>query len=427
MKSNTKEFYQIISLPIYFVVTVYVLIFCLENRNYFIEVDMMKFIVIGLLIFTIFVNTERSKLKLQWWIYLLLFGTIALLSTHGSADYLISSIKISLDFFIISFGFLLYIIFFNDLQKYAKPTLLLIVLVFVVYSAPITLPEIISQIPSDDRATWLAGFKLTQSFKLSYYDHLRVYSFHAFISCCCGYILVKHAGPEKWLRTFYLILFCICFFALLISYGRGSILAFIAFLVFDAYFTKGLIASLKAGAIAIVAFLISYAIIYFTPLSIISEFLFSSFVRGEDHQLDGTANALSSGRLDMWAYALKVTLNDSPFYGHGPSSAVWLFKGTDHSYASQPHNAVIQFIMDYGFLGASIICFLMYKMIKNFYIRFSLSSSNELLRRSLASFVAAYIVYALTDGLFYHPYPMIHFAIIVAVLAAMHGSVCEQQ
>lgn len=427
MNVDAAKFYQLIKTPIYFVVVAYALMWSLENRNFYLTFINLKWIVSGLFIYALFVNTEKAKVDLNWWVHILLFALIGLLSTHGSVDYLISSIKVGMDFYIYCLGFMLYVIFNNQLRSFALPTLLIIVLSFVAYSAPATLAEIINQIPSENRGQWGSGFALTTSIELSFYEHLRMYSFHAFIASCCAFILLKHSKESVLLLVIYSLLFAICFFGLLIGYGRGSLLAFIAFVVFDAFLLDGVKKAITAGILVVLLIFASYSVLYFTPVGVVSEFLFSSFIRSSGAG-DGAlgANAISSGRLDMWMFALQKAL-ESPVYGHGSSSAVWLFNGTGYAYASQPHNAIVQFIMDFGYLGAAVFCFLMFRVLKPFFVQLSLSHENEPLRRSLVSFVIAYLLYALTDGLFYHPYPMLHFSIIVAILAAVHWHIQEAQ
>ena len=425
-----SRLYPYLNLFLYLAFVTCFLVWNISKEHFLILLSDLQPLVIGLLIYSLFVDTKQIKIKAGWWIFYLLFGAIAFLSTHGSQDYLVSSIKIGLDFYIVAFCFLVYVIFFEQLPKMAKPTLLLVVLIFVFFAAPATVAEIIFQTPSDDRLLWSQGFELTSSFKLSHYNHIRHFSYHAFIASCCAYVLTKYTGENALLKLAAWFLVAICFFSMLLAYGRGSILAFFAFIVLDSYFEPGafksrVLKALKVGGAMLLISLCFYVALYFTSIGVITEFLFSSFLHGNEiaqQDIAVSVNAVSSGRLNMWIYAIERAL-ESPVYGHGPSSAKWIFAGTGHAYAAQPHNSVVQFIMDFGFVGAAILLFLFAKALKQMSVKFNPSLDNELLRRSLLSFVFAYLLFSLTDGLLYHPLPMANFAIILILLLALQSSI----
>ena len=401
------------------------LIWNLGKGNYYIILHNLKLIVIGLIIYSLFVDTKQARLKLDWWIYIALFGVMAFLSTHASHDYLISSIKISLDFYIVAFCFLVYVIFFEQLPRMVMPILLIVVLAFLLISVPTTVSELIFQIPVENKEHWLKGQELTASFEFTYYRHIRHFSYHAFIASCCAFILLKYCGPNVFLKSIAIVMLAICFFSMLLAYGRGSFIAFAVFLMIDAWLEVGPLKALKQASIAALVSLGFYFLIYFTSIGIIPEFLFSSFLRGDianPQELAESVNVLSSGRLEMWVYSIEQAL-ESPVFGHGSGSAHWLFKGTNHAYAGQPHNVVVQFIMDFGFLGGAVLCFLAAKMLVRLSVKFNVSSRDELLRRSLFAFVLAYSIFSFSDGLFFHPLPMMNFAVVLTLLLALHSSI----
>jgi O-antigen ligase len=431
MKTNKigSNFYPQSSMIFYLAFAACFLIWNLSKAHFLILLSNLQPLVIGLLLYSLFVDTKHIKIKLDWWVYFSLFGLIAFLSTHGSYDYLVSSIKIGLDFYIVAFCFLFYVVFFEQIPKMATPTLLLVVLVFVLVAAPVTVSEIIFQTPSDDRQRWSQGYDLTSLFDFSYYNHIRHFSYHAFIASCCAYILLKGTRNSTLFKLAAWLLFAVCFGSMLLAYGRGSILAFLAFVAMDSYFGSGIAKALKVTGVVILAVGCFYAILYFTPIGVITEFLFSSFLRGNEvaqQDIALSVNAVSSGRSGMWIYAIERAL-ESPFYGHGPSSAKWLFAGTGHAYAAQPHNSVVQFVMDFGFLGAAILIFMFAKALHKLTVKFNPALDNEPLRRSLVCFVLAFLVFSLTDGLLYHPLPMTNFFLILAVLVALNSSVRLQR
>jgi O-antigen ligase len=425
INKNGSNFGSTVNAIIYLSVVICFLISSITKEHFLVLTSALQPLVIGLLIYSLFVDTKHIKNGLNWWVYFLIFGLIAFLSTHGSHDYLISSIKIVLDFYILAFCFLVYVIFFKEIPRLALPTLFLVVLVFVVVAAPLTLSEIILQTRFDDRAIWSQGGGLTSSFKLTFYNHIRHFSSHAFIASCCAYILLKSVHGNTFLKfaTYFLITFCV--FSMLLAYGRGSILAFLAFIAIDSYFQSGVSKAVKNLSLTVLAILVFYTLLYFTSLGVITEFLFSSVLRGnETTQLGITqrVNAVSSGRVDMWLYGIERALS-SPIFGHGAGSALWLFEGTPYVFAVHPHNSLVQFVMDFGFLGAAILFFVFAKAMWSMSVCFSSAIDNEYLRRSLVSFFFAYILFSFTDGLLYQPLPMMNFFLILAVLIATHSAV----
>ena len=400
-------------------IIIYVLVWCLQIGSFYLTLNTLRNLVLAMVVSTLFVDRLKIRVSMDLWVWMALFGIIAFLSTHASQNYLVSSIKLSLDLFILAFGIMLVVLFSNQLHRIAHPLLLLIVLVFVLLSGPATFTELISQIPKEDREVWSKGFNLTHSFELSHYEHLRMFSFHAFIASCSAYILLRRCNESMIVRGFYLLLFSVCFFGLLLAYGRGSLLAFFSFIAAEAFWSDGVKSAIKAtGAVAASAFIV-YLALYFSPLGVITEYLLGSFNRGgEAGEIVQVTDAVASGRLSMWSLGLEQAMT-SPIFGHGASSAAWLFDGSPHSYASQPHNMIIQYCMDYGFIGAALFAIVAFRFLLPLLKRYDLSSSGERARRSLVAFVFGFFVYGLTDGIFYHPFPMAHFAVLMAVLVSL--------
>lgn len=71
-----------------------------------------------------------------------------------------------------------------------------------------------------------------------------------------------------------------------------------------------------------------------------------SFLRGT-----GTADGFSSGRLGFWCNALRMAAHH-PLFGSGAGSTGWLVPFAPGYYHIQPHNAVVQFLLDWGIVPA---------------------------------------------------------------------------
>lgn len=411
----------------------YLLMWNLEPRHYLIILNNLWYWIVGLLIISLWFDTRHIRISSEWWVLFALIGIIGFLSTQSSTNYLISSIKIKLDFFIISLGFLLYAVLKDRLIDYAAPILLIIVLVFIVGSVPTSLPEIFVENESR-QGLWSVYYDPASMFSLTFYNHLRHFSYHAFIALCCAYILLRHfsesvgnaveKSPNKHFLNTVLIFFLwlillVCYIAVILAYGRASLVALVVFVGIDVYLRHDLKKAIQSALCVSAIILLTYLILYYSPLGSISELFFSSFLKGQNKELLDGVNSISSGRLVMWIKGLQA-VQHSPVYGLGSSSAVWAIGDVGGLRVAHPHNTFIQLIMDYGFLGAAIIIYTLIKFFKQFIVKLPVKSVDESLRRSLLAFVLAYFVFAIFDGVFYHPYPMLHFSIIVAILSALH-------
>ncbi|RBP53095.1 O-antigen ligase family protein [Arenicella xantha] len=401
-------------------IVAYILLWLLDTRHFYLILKQLQLIVLSMVVATLFLDTKKIRPNSALCIWSIIFVVIATLSTNASLNYLVSSIKIWLDFFLIAFGVLLWLVFSKQLSKSTELILLVIVLVFLIGSCPTTLLELYDQMPVEPLGSWPEGFELTHSFDLSLYEHLRVYSFHAFIAAASAYSLWRIEAKSKGKKYFYLCCFAVCLLALLLAYGRGSILAFLVFVACDTYLAYGVSRAIKVLGLNILLIGLIYALFMFTPFSVVSEYLFSSFLPGGDGEVLQIANSVSSGRLTMWVEGINLA-KESPVFGHGASSAVWLFADTPYSFASQPHNVFVQITMDYGFVGACVLIWIVCSLYIPIVINVIKESHSVGYGGALLAILAGYAAYSLTDGVFYHPYPLLHFTIISVLLFSLEN------
>lgn len=65
----------------------------------------------------------------------------------------------------------------------------------------------------------------------------------------------------------------------------------------------------------------------------------------------GSADQISSGRLDLWARTYEIWLQ-APWFGWGSGSTFWEVRNVGWTH-TQPHNFVIQFLVSWGIIGAA--------------------------------------------------------------------------
>ena len=70
-----------------------------------------------------------------------------------------------------------------------------------------------------------------------------------------------------------------------------------------------------------------------------------------------SADGFSSGRLELWTKSLAVAV-DRPWLGHGMGSSWWLVSLGGH-YHVQPHNALVQFLLNWGVVPTAAALFLL--------------------------------------------------------------------
>jgi len=98
----------------------------------------------------------------------------------------------------------------------------------------------------------------------------------------------------------------------------------------------------------------------------------------------------------------------------GPDSYLTLHDRLSNT--SQPHNVLVQLILDFGWLGTGIILLCAWRLLSSIMYKPSRLSASCKLPYLLSTFIIAYIVFSLFDGLFYYPLPMLHFIAVVAIL-----------
>jgi O-antigen ligase len=113
----------------------------------------------------------------------------------------------------------------------------------------------------------------------------------------------------------------------------------------------------------------------------------------------------------MWSTIL-AALREAPFLGLGPDGYEYLGRGT---VARRPQNLIMQFVVEWGLLGASIALILMAALFWGGFRQLRVKSLPGNAERIVSYTVLfAFTLYGLVDGVYYHAIPL-------ALLAACSG------
>jgi O-antigen ligase len=125
------------------------------------------------------------------------------------------------------------------------------------------------------------------------------------------------------------------------------------------------------------------------------------------------ADTFTSGRMLVWSEAINA-IKLSPLIGLGPNASIFFVKAP---YAhDQPHNFILQFLIEWGIIGASLLIAILVSFawhgIKNLPRAFQEEDTDYVLA---AGVVFVLTVNGLTDGTYYHVQPIICMATAFAV------------
>ncbi len=346
----------------------------------------------------LFTSQEKLKPDVRALSGLLLISVVGIAASSLSKfpEISFSRLTIYRDLFLLGFAF--YLFFQSRLVDSANLIFLAIVLVFL-YTTPTTITEYFSFAanPENDRARYISP-------QLTYYGHIRHYSYHAFIASCSSVLLVYLNSQYRVLSG---LLATLCVVALLMSTGRGAMLSLFIFAI--------LLLSAHASWKQLIKFSILFAtlavivlgILALTPYSSITE---SILLRTQHF---GSLDQILSGRVGFWTKGLE-SISATPILGLGPEGYRWsegVLPGI-----RQPHNSVVQMLIEYGYFGGTVILLVICALaMPLFKIQDWRPSAQRNLHQGLNCFILAYLCYGLVDGLFYHLLPMLHLSFLIPI------------
>ncbi|QHS15150.1 O-antigen ligase [Shewanella sp. Arc9-LZ] len=122
----------------------------------------------------------------------------------------------------------------------------------------------------------------------------------------------------------------------------------------------------------------------------------------------------SSGRIDMWIYAMQK-ITEQPWFGFGPMSFAWA-EGRPLANA-HPHNSIVQLVYEYGaIVSLLVVGFLM----KFFYKAFDIvKRENHGLTICLVFSITAIAIYSFFSGVIVMPFSQLVLAFVLAAFWAL--------
>jgi len=409
--NQSKPIITILALSGYILYLILTLLF---NRNFYLQQQMLFQHIFVLLIVGLFIEKKAINLPCIRDIFLvLMICVVGFLSVHSSENYLKSSIKMKLDISIIFTCFILYVCFMEHFKKHV----MLILSVLIV-------PWLVVSWTTFSEMYILEGQGLVlKRWGYLYYSHIRHFSNHVFIVFCISYILFrcvyKRHGLD-FLTTFPLLLITTYSLLLLcLSASRASLLSLVLFVFLWALFNKSKVEAIKESVVLIVVLFLIYIVLMFTPFHASSDLILGKFTSLFYDKVEVTSkfDDFTSGRLDIWKDSLLVAL-EKPIYGHGAASYQWLsLRGSNIN--AHSHNAVVQFILEYGYLGGLLIVVLLFRLCKKLYAARDHVVKNRELYNGLLALVFSFLFYTQFTGMLFHPLPILYFCLLLTILASM--------
>ncbi|MCD6673285.1 MAG: hypothetical protein LT106_10555 [Burkholderiaceae bacterium] len=331
------------------------------------------------------------------------FSVSVAVSVWGAANLYWSLNRLHLYYSVVLLGIALYVVHAGSVGDVLNKYLLLVPLVHAIFLVYVVFWVISLQ----------AGPALPAT-GAPHYANIRHFAYHGFIAAAFAtslFVLTRKLQATAFVLT------TAALFGIILLGARGALGAWLVF-VAATLALGGLQKRLFAFCTS--ALLLSAGSVYFLGATdlVRAPSLFYRFGEGI-----GRA-AYVADRLEIWVQAFSAVLR-RPAFGYGPEG--YIFSACCNSVVAQPHNFVLQFLLEFGFVGCTLfvgLCIVVWQ---------ECVGTSALTRKRwsnmppdlvvLTSAVLAFLAYALIDGLLYHAIALVHFALLVVLfVGAMRGS-----
>lgn len=232
-------------------------------------------------------------------------------------------------------------------------------------------------------------------------SNIRYLGYITMIGClyCIISIILESNYKKVILFSF---LFVVNFSLLFWLGGRGSILAFLISAVLSISFVQTRF-TIKAKNVIYILGLIIISCIISIPFSVYQWNGLNRFFRLSQVP-DLTLDRFSTGRVDLWIESVNL-ISKNILIGYGPEAHIFETKIG----LLQPHNFVLQFLLEFGLLGCLLFLIILYYIIKKSLdnIRINCNINNLF----CFSVIISIAIHGLYDGTLYHAPPIIIFCI----------------
>ncbi|MEZ9629961.1 O-antigen ligase family protein [Vibrio breoganii] len=217
-------------------------------------------------------------------------------------------------------------------------------------------------------------------------------------------LLNTNDNSKKSNMYYYSLLYIVNFSFLIWLGGRGAVFSFLIsmILIILAFIY---LENVKLKSIIFLFILSTLSSVVSIPFSIFEWNGMHRYLVGFEKSV--SLEQFSSGRLSMWADTLTLILQQ-PFFGYGADA--YRFLGPTGHY--QPHNFVLQVLLEFGLLGLLFLGTFFYSIVKK-------SIENLIVNKDQSSLLAVILiislfVHGLLDGTIYHAQPVMLLAILCA-------------
>jgi len=247
------------------------------------------------------------------------------------------------------------------------------------------------------------------------FDHIRHYGHYVLIALLLSLSISKSelTSPASIFRIAVLI---VAWTVLFWSGGRGPLLALavvVSLLLFFRYFAgRGELLKLLAVS-AVAGFLISI------PLSGEEQGIYRILHTVTDSP---DIDTFSSSRISIWLATLPDILSN-PFFGLGPEGFVY-GAGEYFFPILHPHDAILQFLVEWGLPGTIFFLWLLYRIFAPAFISARAGRGNRYLFPALLAGSVA-LFYSLFTGNLYIPFSAFLFVVVASILIAGTGGDAE--
>lgn len=245
------------------------------------------------------------------------------------------------------------------------------------------------------------------------FTHIRILGFSLAMALMASVALWPLA-PDRPQRILVAVVMTLLWTALFWSGGRGALLAILASLLVLA----ALLPPLRRTLLPLAATAImGLACAWLIGGSGTGDFGLAGRVAGA---LDSdSADALSSGRLEMWR-TLWAALLDAPLLGHGYAQTRWLFLDagvtTPHLHA---HNIALDAALGLGLPGALALAAL---VLVAWCLSVAAARRDPIPARiGGTTMLTVFLLHALVDGIYFYPQGLVPLAVAIALLIAAPG------
>lgn len=249
----------------------------------------------------------------------------------------------------------------------------------------------------------------TRSMAVAHFSHVRHFGYLGFLAAMAATALVTLPGRFDLAS---LLLAGCALFGIVATGSRGALLSWLAFVLLLVCFSP---ARWRVLAFSLAALTGSASLVWYLHSSGLLESP-NIFVRVQQLvAVPGTE--LGSGRVQIWRDSLGVIARH-PLFGMGTEA--YRITGCCDRRVAQPHNFVLQLLMQFGLVGSALLAALCWRALRALgglrrVAALTLASPENL---ALAAMLAAFLAFSCIDGLLYREVPLIHFAVLCGLFAA---------